>query len=316
MNLLSGGSRRALGYAGIAVSIVAGAYYVHVFITHLSRLPSIDLNTKTAIVLLLTIVMYMSIITIGGTVWYLLLRYYRQNISWFDTQVIYGQAQFGKYIPGNVAHHIGRVLLSSKYGISAQVAIGSMFLEVIWAIAAGVAVALIGSLGNSLPAISAEQLPLRYYIAIAILFVTTFLPYFLLKFIKDYLPALSERLSVISRLGLPDIKSLLMIMSLSVMTFLLVGVVLGLQAWYLFDIRDVRFFLLAGIFSWAWIAGFITPGAPAGLGVRDAVLLAALTPLYGAGVAIGLTMTLRIVTTLGDGIWFVISMLAASIERK
>jgi len=316
VNLNSGDSRGALGIAGIAISIIAGAYYIYVLINHLSQLPSIELNAKTAAVFSLTVAMYMTIIAIGGTAWHLLLRYYRQNISWFDTQVIYGQAQFGKYIPGNVAHHIGRVLLSRKYGISAQVAIGSMVLEVIWTIAAGVAIALIFSLGNSKSAIAADQLPFRYYIALAILIVTSILPYLLLRFVRQYLPALSDRLSVINRLGLPDIKSLLLVMSLSIMTFLVVGAVLGFQARYLFDIQGVEYFLLAGIFSWAWIAGFITPGAPAGLGVRDAVLLAALTPLYGTGVAIGLSMTLRIVTTLGDGIWFVIAILAASVERK
>ena len=62
--------------------------------------------------------------------------------------------------------------------------------------------------------------------------------------------------------------------------------------------------------------GFITPGSPAGLGVRDTVLLAALTPLYGSGVAIGLSLSLRLVTTLGDGVWFFVSLLTPSLVRK
>ena len=47
------------------------------------------------------------------------------------------------------------------------------------------------------------------------------------------------------------------------------------------------------------------PGAPGGLGVREAVLLAAFGPIYGSGVAVGLTLCLRLVTTLGDAALFV-----------
>jgi uncharacterized membrane protein YbhN (UPF0104 family) len=70
--------------------------------------------------------------------------------------------------------------------------------------------------------------------------------------------------------------------------------------------------LLIGIslFAAGWIAGFLTPGAPAGLGVRDAILLAGLTPLYGGREAVGITLVLRLVTTVGDGIGFLLATLA------
>jgi hypothetical protein len=34
-----------------------------------------------------------------------------------------------------------------------------------------------------------------------------------------------------------------------------------------------RFLFLTGLFAVAWISGFIVPGAPAGLGIREAILV-------------------------------------------
>jgi uncharacterized membrane protein YbhN (UPF0104 family) len=56
------------------------------------------------------------------------------------------------------------------------------------------------------------------------------------------------------------------------------------------------------------VIGFVTPGAPAGLGVREAVLLLLLAHGMGAANASLLILTLRIATTLGDMLCFVIGL--------
>jgi hypothetical protein len=62
-------------------------------------------------------------------------------------------------------------------------------------------------------------------------------------------------------------------------------------------------------FALAWIAGFVTPGASAGLGVREAVLVMALEGTVGAAEAATAALALRLVTTLGDGLFFVIALI-------
>src|SRR5262249_46535922 len=60
-----------------------------------------------------------------------------------------------------------------------------------------------------------------------------------------------------------------------------------------------RFLDLLGLNAMAWIAGFIAPGSPAGLGVRESVLLAGLSAgSTETGVMLGLGY--RIVTVGGD----------------
>jgi uncharacterized membrane protein YbhN (UPF0104 family) len=77
----------------------------------------------------------------------------------------------------------------------------------------------------------------------------------------------------------------------------------------LFGVKESRIFLLTGTFAVAWVAGFLTPGAPAGLGVREAILLEVLGPIYGPGVAVGLAVFLRAATTLADGLTFTVTLI-------
>ena len=62
-------------------------------------------------------------------------------------------------------------------------------------------------------------------------------------------------------------------------------------------------------FSLAWAAGFLTPGAPAGLGVREAALVAALGGLLGEPTVLLAALALRVVTVLGDTLFFTGSFL-------
>jgi glycosyltransferase 2 family protein len=55
-----------------------------------------------------------------------------------------------------------------------------------------------------------------------------------------------------------------------------------------------------GAFASSWILGFVAPGAPAGLGVREAILSAWLTGVLPPTQAVLLIVTLRIATTVGD----------------
>jgi len=54
----------------------------------------------------------------------------------------------------------------------------------------------------------------------------------------------------------------------------------------------------------AWIIGYVSPGAPGGIGVREAALVALLGPSLGEGTAVSVACGLRCVTILGDLLLF------------
>ncbi|AOL24182.1 hypothetical protein Ga0102493_1135 [Erythrobacter litoralis] len=60
-------------------------------------------------------------------------------------------------------------------------------------------------------------------------------------------------------------------------------------------------FRLAGVFMLAWVAGFVVPVAPGGLGVRESVLLALAAPVEPVGATIvAFAVLSRFATSLGD----------------
>jgi len=56
----------------------------------------------------------------------------------------------------------------------------------------------------------------------------------------------------------------------------------------------------------AWIAGYVIPGAPAGLGVREAVLTAFLSPHIEIGIVISAALLWRVVSLATDALLAVI----------
>jgi hypothetical protein len=65
---------------------------------------------------------------------------------------------------------------------------------------------------------------------------------------------------------------------------------------------------LAGAYVLAWLAGLVTPGAPAGLGVRELVLLFILKGIVSEADLILAVLLGRLVTVVGDGMYFIMSI--------
>jgi uncharacterized membrane protein YbhN (UPF0104 family) len=61
----------------------------------------------------------------------------------------------------------------------------------------------------------------------------------------------------------------------------------------------------------AWVAGFIIPGAPGGLGIRETVLALLLSPLYGSDPALVAALLYRGVTLSGDALAALVGLLMA-----
>jgi len=78
------------------------------------------------------------------------------------------------------------------------------------------------------------------------------------------------------------------------------GLVYGLSITV--DIK--RAFQVLSIFSLSWLAGFLTPGAPAGIGVREAVMIALMEGIIGTSNSLIISVLFRLVTITGDVMMF------------
>ena len=72
--------------------------------------------------------------------------------------------------------------------------------------------------------------------------------------------------------------------------------------WLLYEATDgsaPAFMIVLSVSAGAWLAGYITPGASGGIGVRDALLILALKPFVGKAI-IYAVVAFRAATILGE----------------
>jgi hypothetical protein len=80
----------------------------------------------------------------------------------------------------------------------------------------------------------------------------------------------------------------------------LLGLVYGLHI----TVDITKVFQMLSIFSVSWLAGFLTPGAPAGIGVREAVMIALMEGIIGKSNSLIISILFRLVTIAGDVMMF------------
>ncbi|NOQ62934.1 MAG: hypothetical protein GQ582_00295 [Methyloprofundus sp.] len=238
-----------------------------------------------------------------STAWQLLLKWWgvsKPKLSWCHS--LYGRTQIAKYLPGNVFHFAGRQM-ATKYFSASQAAIaGASLLEILGLFLSSGLLALAGMAYYRLPhaAISPEALLAMLACAVFILLMISFGAQ-RLAVIKGVFPA--------DHKGSSMLKQILPAYSLYALFFLIYSAHMAVLIQHISGLDCIENFgRLLTLVSIAWLAGYIAPGAPGGLGVREALLVLGLTPLIGEADAIIAAFSLRIVTLLGDLFFFLLAL--------
>ncbi|HEX3130115.1 MAG TPA: lysylphosphatidylglycerol synthase domain-containing protein [Thermoanaerobaculia bacterium] len=282
-------------WIGAALAVFGLAYLVVFGMNHAADLPEISWDARRVAGLASAVGLYELTLLSGATAWHLLLRALGERPRFAAALGILAVSQAAKYLPGNVGHYIGRVALARESGLAPAPVVLTLGLETACAILAGLAVA-----AAALP-LGVPGAPWR--IAVAAVAAICALAATLV---------LIRREPVRRRLRLPEpppggptrqLGAGLACLGLCGFNFLVFGACAAILARTVFE-TPASLPALTGLFAAAWVAGFVTPGAPAGLGVREAVLVGGLKPIVGPGVAFGLPILFRLVTTAGDGVGF------------
>lgn len=260
---------------------------------------------------------YASIIPMSAWAWRGLLADMGTLRTWRELGIIMGITQMAKYVPGNIGQHIGRAGMAIGKGIGVGPLTASVTVEALLAVLAAVAVGL-GCIGMShagLRVLSRENAVLVMVAAAAVGALVIGL-----ALARRVLPRLLRRLSVVSPVGaerplLPGFRSMALAFAVYCANYLAIGIGIFAMARLLLPQSPQDPLLLAGSFALAWIVGFFTPGAPAGLGVREGVMLAMLHMNYLSADALVVIIALRLATTLGDAICFLASLALAARDR-
>lgn len=299
---------RWVSYAGGLVSVLAVVWFCsELFSRNILLFPAGYASLPAT---LHAVVVYSIQGPLLGWCWHLILKGAGQaELSFFRSLSIVCVTQIAKYVPGNIAHHVGRVVLAKRNGIGMNATLFSMFMETLWLITVAAMIALValwfvgGRLFNKIP-----QAPEWWVLAglaagaILVLLIGH-------RLFERATRWWAERTGVeIRSIKMPPLRTFWSVGLLYALNFLILGLVLQIIATQVFDARGGDILMLSGVFAVAWIVGFVTPGAPAGLGIREVILMAALTPVYDNETAVGIAAVLRVVTVLGDGVAFLIGL--------
>lgn len=193
----------------------------------------------------------------------------------------YGISQLAKYVPGNIFHLAGRQSLGMAVGISGWALAKSSIAELALISAAGILFSLL-------------VVPL--IISLSILQST--LAFFLIAIIGTI--AL-QRYAGPSMMGAFSYY----IGFLLVSGFLFVALIELISPH--FSHSDFSWIPISGAYVVAWLAGLVTPGAPAGVGIRELVLLFLLKGMIAEADLLLAVVLGRVITVVGDVVFYLIS---------
>jgi len=204
--------------------------------------------------------------------------------------------QLGKYVPGSVFAVAAQMELGRAHGAPrSRVGTASLlFLAVL--VAAGLLAAAV-----ALPLTSPEAL--RRYA-----WVLLVLPVGLAALAPPVLTRLVGLLLRVLRRDPLDRPLTLRGVAAALGWALVMWLAYGLHLWLLVRPQDTTpgpdlLLLSTGAYALAWTAGFLVVVAPAGAGVRELALVAALAPVLDRAGALAVAVLSRVLMTLGDLLW-------------
>ena len=256
---------RKLAYGFGAIICVASLAYVGVvFFRHLEGFRHSDWRDLEIQPLIGASLLYAAALLATSAVWPLLVHSTQRTTSFARLLLIGLASQSGKYLPGNVVHYFGRAALARTYAIGWKRSAEFTVLELSTAVTAGLLVAFLSILSG-----------VEHW-----------------RILSDYIPEVAAVVlgaaGAISVFGLRA-HSAAHVMSAfgsSVAAFVLAGYSFYLVTAAMPGFADGDRLTTIGMFALAWIAGFVVPGVPAGLGIREVILLGLLAPSVGSANAV------------------------------
>jgi len=221
--------------------------------------------------------------------------------------LIFCSSNLYKYLPGNIMHLLGRNRLAIETeGLShGKVAMASA-LDSLFHILAAVLIAAVSVSGYFLIYIS--QFDIRYELLLASLvcvFAAVCATLFISrqrakKWIKQLWATLGEfKIYAMAKLLIACILRLVLLAFMYLIVLVLLGQSIAGE-----DITRI-----IGLFALSWVIGFIVPGAPGGLGIREAMLLLFIGGTFDEGILLSSVVFYRIVCVGGDVIAYVYAFL-------
>lgn len=235
-----------------------------------------------------------------------------KKIKYSEIAVPYLRSNLYKYLPGNVMHYIGRnqiALITEMTHV--EVATATLFEVIVTIIAAFVGGLVFSSnyiISVAVTMVSKKIIAIILGIGLLFIIATILLYKKYYQKVNEYLKIIFRKKNISKVVGIFLCDLLTMI--ITALVFVLILASTGVR------LEQGEYIPILGISIMAWLLGFITPGAPGGLGVREALLSIFLSGMVGKSVLSATALIYRITSIFGDVLAFILIALLIKIRRK
>ena len=244
---------------------------------------------------------------IGWTIW--LSFFSKKRVRVLPTYSVYVKSNIAKYLPGNVGHYAMRQLYGASLGIKQKELLFSSVLEIFCMALTALILSLI--LARDVFFTFMHDAFQRAWVLPVVIIVIAALVTGGIIFMRrknisfsevmDYLRQKAFRLSLIAVIGI-IVCNLMIFGTTLLLLFITIGNVSGVNSLLIIS---------AGIVS--WLIGFITPGVPGGIGVREAVMLLMLSPFIAEEIVLYVAVVQRVAFIFSDVLSWIVGK---ALERK
>ncbi len=216
--------------------------------------------------------------------WARLVAGWSQRLPYHAAFRIWALSNLGRYLPGKIWSVAGLAVLAQREGVSPWAATGAAIVMQAIALGTGTVVALatLPTGGSTFALVAAVLLALGGVLALTD------------RRVVGRLARLAGRTDAVRPLSL---RAALVTGGANLAAWIAYGIAFWLLAAGLLEAHTLTPLASIGIFAAGYLVGLVSLFAPGGVGVREAMYLALITPLTGGGAALTLTVGSRLLLT-------------------
>lgn len=236
--------------------------------------------------------------TWAGWIWTWILRDLNQRIPASEFIQVYLKTNIAKYLPGNVWHHYRRIVALKNAKVATGAATLSVLLEALLMAAAALIIVVI--FGRRF-AVNTNSVTVRILQLLSLVIILAGVHPRFLNPVISFLHKLKANKSDTQATAAFNVERYPLRPLLGELGFLVIrgiGFILTLFALMPLNMSQVP--ILLGAFSFAWLLGFVVPGAPGGLGVFEATAIALLQNRFPAAAVISAIALYRLISIIAE----------------
>lgn len=293
--------RKYINVLGYLLAICSIVFLINRLAQHVEEIPCFEINIGSILSLIFIVILCAITHVFVSYMWLITLRGGNVFLNLIQTYVILGQSNIAKYLPGNIFHYIGQVALGRRFGIPPETIILSTGVLTVTGIMTAAIVAVIGFLFDNdafqwlKKMLDTQRIIIIGSIIIGLVIILLIMIIVFPRFRSWIRPRLAYlRPTLIGK---------------AVILWVIIFIIFGILISFLLNtIWNINTGLVWYQFSWgfalAWVLGLVVPGAPGGLGIREAIFFGLYRSQLGDGLVIGLAFAIRVITSLSDLLTF------------